>query len=589
MTAPNLRILRIPAATAAPGLLLGAQLSGLLFFLNPELPFAAIGVVRGALAYGLLLGSVTTVLTLPFLRGRTERAARLLPWSLSGALAVAALLHGMHASVFAYYLPPGINERLLKTAAWLTLGALISFYTALLHTLQGRPYGWRSRVGLGLIALAAVYVTLERREAYRPPRGATPLPSAVEPRQRPQLVVVGLEGATLDAVLPLAEQGELPFLGGAVRRGAYGHLRSLRPTRPEPLWTTVATGKLPYKHGVVAAEIHDAGPLLPSGRLRLLPVGIGFERWGLPLSGSRPVDGDDRRAFALWEILTRLGVPSGVIGWPAAIPPRGAVAFCFSKRFFRGEGDPALAQPRDLAERGVLFRIDAGEIDRTVLAPFGDEPPTALREALAGDLWRESLARWVAERRPEARALFLALPGLLEVSELTYGGFSAVEFEGVSGAEQALAAARLTAYYRHLDRFLGELWGRLSSPRLMVVTSAWGARAPGGVRRAWAQVTGGATVEGLVRDGGDGMLLLLGDGVRQGQLLAGAELVDLLPTLLYGLGFPIARDVDGHVLTHAYEASFLARRPLVFVPSYETLTEAPAPSAGLGGTRPGDG
>ena len=57
---------------------------------------------------------------------------------LTVALAGSALLDWTHASYYAYYLPPGINERLIKTALWLSLGALISFYTALLHALHHR-------------------------------------------------------------------------------------------------------------------------------------------------------------------------------------------------------------------------------------------------------------------------------------------------------------------------------------------------------------------------------------------------------------------------------------------------------------------
>jgi arylsulfatase A-like enzyme len=67
------------------------------------------------------------------------------------------------------------------------------------------------------------------------------------------------------------------------------------------------------------------------------------------------------------------------------------------------------------------------------------------------------------------------------------------------------------------------------------------------------------------------VFLLLGDGIRPGSFLEKAELVDVVPTLLYALGFPIARDLDGQVLTPAFENSYLARHPLTFVPSYETL------------------
>ena len=67
------------------------------------------------------------------------------------------------------------------------------------------------------------------------------------------------------------------------------------------------------------------------------------------------------------------------------------------------------------------------------------------------------------------------------------------------------------------------------------------------------------------------MLLLYGDGIRQGALITGARLEDVAPTLLYGLGFPVARDLDGQVLTSAFDKTFLARNPLTFLESYEGL------------------
>jgi hypothetical protein len=74
-----------------------------------------------------------------------------------------------------------------------------------------------------------------------------------------------------------------------------------------------------------------------------------------------------------------------------------------------------------------------------------------------------------------------------------------------------------------------------------------------------------------VRLGGDGILVLRGDGVRASAQHGAGRLVDVTPTLLYVLGFPIARDLDGEVLTEALETGFLARHPLSFVPSFEAL------------------
>ncbi|HYH44759.1 MAG TPA: hypothetical protein VEG34_03680, partial [Thermoanaerobaculia bacterium] len=87
-----------------PGALAGAHVAVLLFFLNPHLPFTFGPVLRALLLYGGLAGLLGSLLTLPVLRRRRVKAARLLPWALTGALCLAALLLWTHASYFAYFL-----------------------------------------------------------------------------------------------------------------------------------------------------------------------------------------------------------------------------------------------------------------------------------------------------------------------------------------------------------------------------------------------------------------------------------------------------------------------------------------------------
>ncbi|MDH7485903.1 MAG: alkaline phosphatase family protein [Anaerolineae bacterium] len=73
----------------------------------------------------------------------------------------------------------------------------------------------------------------------------------------------------------------------------------------------------------------------------------------------------------------------------------------------------------------------------------------------------------------------------------------------------------------------------------------------------------------LARRSGDhlmeGVLILRGEGlVRRGQRIEGATITDLAPTILYALGCPIPRDMDGRVLTEALEPDLLARQPVVY-------------------------
>jgi hypothetical protein len=555
---------------------MGVHLAGLIFFLNPGLPFSFGPVLRGILVYGGLAGLASLILHLPFTWGRPQRARRLLSWGLTVALAVSALLDWTHAHDYAYFLPPGINERLIKTALWLSLGALISFYTALLHTLHRRPYGFRSRLAYVLIAVLSVYAMVERREAFRPRPTPSPRPAAVEAGRRPKLWVIGLDAATLDALLPLAGQGRLPFLATVLQGGAYGRLASLSPTRRDAVWTTLATGKYPFKHGVTGRRPYAAGFLAPGAELRLLPTGISFRHWGTLGSGPLPSP-PARETLALWEILPRLGVPAGVVGWPAARPNSGEAAFALEDSFFGREPRPGSAWPQELAARGRIFRPNPREIDPAVRGRFGPQVPAWLLAALSGDLWRQALTLSLADQDPRAEAVFLLLPGLREVSRRSFGGFSAVQFEGEPGKGRVrIAADRLAAYYAQLDAFLAEVWAQEQGPRLLAVVSAYGVDPQGGWRRIWGQVAPGKALGGEFLDAPDGVLLLYGEGVRPGALLTGARLVDVAPTLLYGLGFPVARDLDGKVLTAAFDKEFLAENPVTFFPSYEGLARAGA-------------
>lgn len=568
---PNLEVVGLGFL---PGLLAGVHLSGLLFFLNPDLPFGSWALARTCLVYGSLLGCVSALLLSPFSWNRPDRARRVLPWALTAVLAAAALVDGANASRFSLFLPPGINVRLIKAAFGLGLAALIFFYTALSHSMQRRPYGRRSRIGLTALALVTVYLVGERREAFQPRPRPAPLPSAVELERRPDLLVVGLDGATLDVVLPLVQQGHLPFFARLLEQGARARLESFAPTEPAAQWTTLATGKLPFKHGISGARVFPPRLLDLGGPLRLRPAHVGFAGWGGLLHTSLPVESGLRRSLALWEILSRTGVSSGMLGWPASAPVREGLDFAFADLYFTGPVSGDTAAPTELAEWGQLFRIAPEELDPNLASALGEQVPYDLLEEVAEDIWRQSLSEFLWEQRPITRARFLMLPGLAAVSEAYLGGYSYSQFEGSQKRAHQQASGAVVAYYRHLDGFLERAWNHLGERRLLAVVSAYGYAPPAGIRRLWRTVTGRG-LEGLADGAPDGLLLLAGEGVEAGELLDRAALVDVTPTLLYAMGLPIARDLDGEVLTGAFEAAFLGRRPLTFVPSYDTLAGQP--------------
>jgi hypothetical protein len=387
------------------------------------------------------------------------------------------------------------------------------------------------------------------------------------------LIVIALEGATLDAVLPLAEEGRLPFLATLMRDGASGRLEGFKPYRRAALWTSLATGKHPYRHGIVGQEIFPASFLGPGAQLRLTPTGVGFRAWGTFGAVPRAVDRHDAEALSVWQVLHRLGVHSGVVGWPVTAPSAPDADFTVSERFFEDPGVPTSARPAELAERARLFRLGLEELDPVAVARFGSTPPVSILQALSVDGWRQSLSLFLLEER-QPDALFLALPGLRQVSDAYFGGFLAGQRGENPEPEQLAAAERVAVYYSHLDSFMQRLWERQDPSTWLAVVSPAGADRLRGSQRWFSLNTARRELQGGTTLAPDGVFFLYGPGVRQGARLTGARVVDVAPTLLYAEGFPIPRDMDGKVLTAAFDPVFLDRQPLTFVPSYETLPEA---------------
>lgn len=63
-----------------------------------------------------------------------------------------------------------------------------------------------------------------------------------------KIIVIGLDGATLDLIKPWAEEGYLPVLNKIMQDGAHGALTSTLPPMTAPAWTAFATGCNPGKH-----------------------------------------------------------------------------------------------------------------------------------------------------------------------------------------------------------------------------------------------------------------------------------------------------------------------------------------------------
>jgi predicted AlkP superfamily phosphohydrolase/phosphomutase len=167
------------------------------------------------------------------------------------------------------------------------------------------------------------------------------------------LVVVGLDGATLDLVAPWAADGTLPNLARLMGRGGFGRLRSTMPPATFPAWTSLATGVNPGRHGVL-----DFTERVP-GTYRV-----------------RFVNGGRRRAAALWTRYTAAGLRSVVLTVPGTYPPepvRGIMVSGWDSPLTTGI-DGSFVHPRGF--HATLARVVGGRL------PFAD-----FQEIQAGAGW----------------------------------------------------------------------------------------------------------------------------------------------------------------------------------------------------------
>src|SRR5207342_987471 len=74
----------------------------------------------------------------------------------------------------------------------------------------------------------------------------------------PRVTMILLDGASLEYVLPRVADGRLPAFARLLEKGAVMDLATIRPTQPDPVWASVATGMYPSKNGVRSAASYSA-------------------------------------------------------------------------------------------------------------------------------------------------------------------------------------------------------------------------------------------------------------------------------------------------------------------------------------------
>jgi len=143
------------------------------------------------------------------------------------------------------------------------------------------------------------------------------------------------------------------------------------------------------------------------------------------------------------------------------------------------------------------------------------------------------------------------------------------EFGNVTGGESDLYGEVLEKYYRRVDALVGRALEAAGDSTWVVVTSSHGMDPIPLRRRLLALGVGEESRSGTHEDGPDGLLFARGPGVRPGPLPGKGTIADLTPTVLYALRLPVARDLDGAILTELFAPGYTLSHPVSVIESYE--------------------
>jgi predicted AlkP superfamily phosphohydrolase/phosphomutase len=382
-----------------------------------------------------------------------------------------------------------------------------------------------------------------------------------------RVLVVGIDCMDWEVTERLLAEGKLPNLARLAETGSCGPLRTLEPLVKSPvIWTTIATGKLPGKHGITDA-VSPGGTALMTSNVRT--------------------------ARTVWDILGEHGWAVSVVGWYVTWPAEPVNGFLVSDyfRFVPSGGRPfpeRLAFPESLLAEIDTLRITADdvsdpEIDRLAspgAAPTEEEVRTlpvrqrfadmhalrrlpssirSLRDFLAGDLTYLAVSRRLMAAHPtQFHAVYLR--GLDSVSH-TFWAAAHPDRAGraVSQVEVLVFGETVERYYRRADEMLGELVESFGGDATVVVCSDHGFGGTG-----HSGLPGGTADHGPV-----GVLFMSGDGIRAGARLGEHRVQDLTPTLLTLCGLPVGEDMDGASIEEAMTPGFLRRHPLRRIPTHE--------------------
>lgn len=372
-----------------------------------------------------------------------------------------------------------------------------------------------------------------------------------------KVLLIGWDAADWKIIGPLLAKGQMPSLKKLIDKGVYGNMSTMNPPYSPMLWSSVATGKTPDKHGVL-------------GFVEIVPN----------KKALRPVTANSRNSRAIWNILHNQGYKSNIVGWWPSFPAEPINGVVVSDKFQKVNPDPSkqspivkgTIHPESLVEELRDLRMFPFEVTKEHILPFipqaakidqsqAGQGLVPLSRILTQNVSVHNAATYLLRNTDwDFMAIYFDMidhfchsfmkyhpPRLPQISEEKYDIYKDV----VNGA------------YRFQDMMLGRVLDLIDDDTMVIVMSDHGFESESKRILKMPKVAAAPALDHRQF----GIFMASGPNIKQNEKIFGLGLIDVAPTILHHFGLPVGNDMDGKVILDIFKNS----APPKFIDSWEEV------------------
>jgi predicted AlkP superfamily phosphohydrolase/phosphomutase/tetratricopeptide (TPR) repeat protein len=375
-------------------------------------------------------------------------------------------------------------------------------------------------------------------------------------KKKNKVLLIGWDAADWKIIGPLLAKGQMPALKKLIDKGVYGNMSTMNPPYSPMLWSTVATGKTPDKHGVL-------------GFIELMP----------DMKGVRPVTVTSRKSRAVWNILHNQGYKSNLVGWWPSFPAEPINGNVVSDKFQKVNQNPkekspivnGTIHPESLIKDIRDLRVFNHEITDAHILPFIPKAAQINQDKHKG---LQSFAKIMAENS----SVHAAATHLMRTTEWDFMAvyydlidhfchafmkFHPPKLHSVPEKLYDIYQDCIVGAYRFQDMMLERKMALVDDDTTIIVMSDHGFES--GHKRIIKMPKYPAAPALEHRQ--FGMFVAAGPNIKKNEKIFGLGLIDVAPTLLHMFNLPVGKDMDGKVALDI----FREENPPEYIESWDSI------------------